>query len=70
MRQESFALTCVLATAALIALSGHAAGQPAGSSEVPRTADGRPDLSGVWANNAATPLERPSQLADKAAFTD
>ena len=70
MRQESFALTCVLATAALLALSGHAGGQPAGSSEVPRTADGRPDLSGVWANNAATPLERPSQLADKAAFTD
>ena len=32
--------------------------------------DGRPDLSGVWANNAATPLERPDQLADKAAFTD
>ena len=35
----------------------------------PRTADGHADLQGVWANNAATPLERPDVLADKAAFT-
>lgn len=71
MRQGFLASTCVLATAVLLVLSGHAAGQPVGSgSEVPRRADGRPDLSGVWANNAATPLERPDQLGDKAAFTD
>ena len=36
----------------------------------PRAADGRVDLQGVWANNAATPLERPDSLADKATFTD
>ena len=36
----------------------------------PRTADGRVDLQGVWANNAATPLERPDSLADKETFTD
>lgn len=24
-----------------------------------RTADGHPDLQGVWSNNRATPLERP-----------
>jgi len=36
----------------------------------PRMADGRVDLQGVWANNAATPLERPDSLADKATFTD
>ena len=71
MRQGSLAATCVLANAALLMLSAHASGQPAGAgSEVPRMADGRPDLSGVWANNAATPLERPDELADKAAFTD
>ena len=36
----------------------------------PRTAEGRMDLQGVWANNAATPLERPDALAGKAIFTD
>lgn len=36
----------------------------------PQTAAGRVDLQGVWANNAATPLERPDSLAGKATFTD
>ena len=37
---------------------------------VPRTADGRPDLQGVWANNTVTPVERPEALGDQAALTD
>ena len=36
----------------------------------PRTPDGKPDLQGVWANNNATPLERPEQLADKSTLSD
>jgi hypothetical protein len=35
----------------------------------PRMADGRVNLQGVWANNGATPLERPDSLGDKATFT-
>jgi len=37
---------------------------------VPRTSDGQPDLQGVWANNNATPLERPAVLAGRTTLTD
>jgi hypothetical protein len=30
-----------------------------------RTADGQPDLQGVWSNDVITPLQRPTQLKDK-----
>jgi len=36
----------------------------------PRTADGRPDLGGVWANNNATPIERPEAWAGKDVLGD
>jgi hypothetical protein len=35
-----------------------------------RTADGHPDLQGSWANNNATPLERPKELAGRESLTD
>lgn len=37
---------------------------------MPRTLDGQPDLQGVWANNTATPLERPKILEGRAFLTD
>ena len=37
---------------------------------LPRTPDGQPDLQGVWANNNATPLERPPEWAEKERLTD
>jgi hypothetical protein len=36
----------------------------------PRLTDGKPDLQGIWANNNATPLERPKSLAGRAQLTD
>ena len=35
-----------------------------------RTADGQPDLQGVWDFGTLTPLERPAALADKTVFSD
>ena len=36
----------------------------------PRTVDGQPDLQGVWANNNATPLQRPKQLEGRALLNE
>ena len=50
--------------------AGQTAPADAAEWEVPRMPNGRPDLQGVWANNAATPLERPEALADRGALSD
>ncbi|HYA16008.1 MAG TPA: hypothetical protein VEF06_01010 [Bryobacteraceae bacterium] len=38
--------------------------------KAPRTEYGQPDLTGIWTNNVATPLERPKDLAGKEFFTE
>lgn len=37
---------------------------------LPRTLNGQPDLQGAWANNGATPLERPKELAGRQFLTE
>ena len=38
--------------------------------EMPRLADGQPDLQGYWTTQTFTPMERPEYLGDKAFYTD
>ena len=45
----------------LAAQEGTVAGKPVeNKSSIPRMADGRPDLQGVWTNFESTPVEAPS----------
>jgi hypothetical protein len=42
----------------------------AGTAALPRTADGQPDLQGIWDFRTITPMERPTTLSGKAVLND
>jgi hypothetical protein len=75
-RTLTFVATAVVAVSLL---AGPAIGQslnakPAKTANqtwtTPRTANGQPDLQGVWSNNSATPLERPKILEGRPYLTE
>ena len=75
VRTFSAGLAIVIVSSATVADGGPQSSAASGTPErdkwvAPRTADGRPNLEGVWENNSATPLERPRQFADKPLLTD
>jgi hypothetical protein len=63
----------VMAALPLTAQSGLSQATQYGAAKgwkVPRLADGRPDLQGVWGNNGVTPMTRPPQWEGKEFLTD
>ncbi len=78
MRTKTLTLTSGLAAALSLAVSWSVtvAGQgapprpaAAKSADTPRTADGHPDLTGVYDIATLTPLDRPAMFGDKGAIT-
>ena len=75
MRSRFLTSLCVVVTMVaigmLVLVPVPATAQDAGDTwTLPRTADGQPDLQGVWANNNITPLERPEAWKGKDRLTD
>jgi hypothetical protein len=75
MRRVDCRVACLLSialAAGAASLGAQTAGRPAGAPAwtSPRTADGQPDLQGVWTNATLTPLERPRAMADRRELTE
>ena len=65
----SFVLLIVAPMAAQTGTAPRGSAERNAGKPVPRSADGRPDLQGVWTNDTYTPLERPTGFEDKAFFS-
>jgi hypothetical protein len=70
LRLLSAAVVAIVVCLTVWLVPALAGAQTSGTWTVARTPDGQPDLQGVWANNNATPLERPAEWAGKAELTE
>ena len=62
--------TVMAVVTGLLTMPGVVTAQAPDEWDVPRLADGRPDLQGIWANDSATPLQRPEALGDRTTLTE
>ncbi len=74
---QRVALAAVLSVVTTISLTAQsstslakpAAGEKTNTWKVPRTADGQPDLQGIWTNATSIPMERPKELGAQEFYT-
>lgn len=67
MKTQTYVLAMIVASATVALVSAAPGAGP--SYKVPRTADGQPDLQGVWNFSSNVPLERPAAWAGKKEVT-
>src|SRR5580700_1191461 len=70
MKSRLLHAVAILAVALLPVPLAAQSAKPTKTWTAPLTPDGQPDLQGVWLSNAATPLERPKELAGRKSLTD
>ena len=73
MSRTRFVIAVALvASAPTIHLAGQSSSgqKPSSAQAIPRLADGRPDLQGMWTNVTITRLERPAELGSKLVVSD
>lgn len=66
----ALAVVAAVVSVAPVLAAGQAPKTAAKTWAAPRTADGQPDLQGVWSNATVTPFERPKELAEKPFLTE